>query len=190
MIINYDLSRSNLSDIRRNNTEFFNKRLTTILTNIYPTILFQIEKNKLLIKDVPLIYIDSIKNTLDEIFKNPSNLFEKNNSLFTNEDSLINLMFKSFSLENKNINLFLDNILNIKIEYKEDLFFYSSSFLKEPNNLNSRIKLLYQDNHRYFYKINYNSNIHTKSSLELFNGLLNSNNPIQVINNPSSLFSV
>ena len=188
MIINYDLSRSNLSDIRRNNTEFFNKRLTTILTNIYPTILFQIEKNKLLIKDVPLIYIDSIKNTLDEIFKNPSNLFEKNNSLFTNEDSLINLMFKSFSLENKNINLFLDNILNIKIEYKEDLFFYSSSFLKEPNNLNSRIKLLYQDNHRYFYKINYNSNIHTKSSLELFNGLLNSNNPIQVINNPSSLF--
>ena len=30
MIINYDLSRSNLSDIRRNNTEFFNKRLTTI----------------------------------------------------------------------------------------------------------------------------------------------------------------
>ena len=78
-------------------------------------------------------------------------------------------MFNSFSLSKEEIIPFLNNLLKIKIEYKEDLFFYSHELLDNSSIRNSRIKLLYKDKHRHFYKINYNSNIHTKSLIFLFN---------------------
>ena len=182
MIIQYTL-QDYLINIREKNIKHFDNRLNSILNNIHPTILFKISNNIIDIKNIPVMYINSIKNTLDELLK--SKLFDINTDKINNENSLINLMFKSFSLEKDERNSFLNNILKIKIEYKEDLFFYSKSLL---NSVNSRIKLLYQDRDRHFYKINYNSNIHTNSSLELFNNLLQSNHQIEIINNPSALF--
>lgn len=185
MILEYFLN-SKLKELRNSNMKEFDDKINKAMKHIYPSLEFRIIDNnsKILVQGVPVIYVDSIKNTLEEIFKNySSNESNSYNNLYN--DSLIDLMFNSFSIEKKYRQSFLNKISNIKIEYNEDLFFYSN---KHVNN-SSRLKMLYKNNDRYFYKIKFNSRLHKKSSLKIFNNVIKSDNKdISIINNPSTLF--
>ena len=184
MIIKYYLE-SKLVKKRELDIKKFDTKLKNIIRHIYPSMLFKISDNIITIKDVPIIYADSIKNTLEKTLKNLD--FQNENNITGNDDSLINLMFKSFSLKKGQNESFLKQILNIKIEYHEDLFFYSNNLIQNK----PRLKLLYENGNKYFYKINYNSKLHTNSSLKLFNDIIETNSQtkqISVINNPSTLF--
>lgn len=188
MIIQYKLN-SKLSKLRNSNTEKFNNRLKNAIKHVYPSMLFKISRDddsQIIIEDVPIIYVNSIKNTLEHIFENID--FDSESSSSENDDSLIKLMFKSFGIENlDDRESFLNQILNIRIEYKEDLFFYSNTLIQDK----PRLKMLYGNDNRYFYKINYNSKLHTNSSLKLFNNIIQANSQskeISIINNPSTLF--
>ena len=136
MIIEYTLEQK-IKEKRELDIKKFDNNLDTILKSVYPTIIFRITGDYMIIKDIPIIYVDSIKNTLEYILKN-LDLLNKNNGSENNEDSLIKLMFKSFSLEETDkINSFLTGILEIKIEYKEDLFFYFQSYQTNLNQENN-----------------------------------------------------
>ena len=187
MIIQFNLTPK-LIDLRKLNMKDFDNKIEKAIKEVYPSLIFKPPRkngSKIVVQGVPIMYVNSIKNTLEYIFTNFS-FNEKHNDLTSNE-SLIDLMFKSFSLGKKDREGFLNEILNIKIEYKEDLFFYSKTPIKNRN----RLKMLYQNDNRYFYKINYNSKLHSDSSLKIFNNIIeadsNSKN-ISIINNPSTLF--
>ena len=112
MIIIYNLE-SELVKKRELDIKKFDTKLKNIIRHIHLSMLFKISDNIITIKDVPIIYADSIKNTLENTLDNLDFLNE--NNITENDDSLINLMFKSFRLKKGQNEKFLNQILNIKI---------------------------------------------------------------------------